>query len=333
MLDPLVNPSLGGGAGRALAAASREQTAAMPGGASDTQVADAAPGSPLYFRNWTVWGAGFGSTGSADGSASTGSSQLSASNEGGGAGIDFWAAPNLVVGFAAAGGSMDWSTGSLGTGHGTIAQGGIYAATWFDGAYLTGAFLYGHDDLSTSRSVSADGTLDQLTGSYGADHVAGRAEGGWRFALTPTYGVTPYAAVQVQSFNTGSYTEHDASNLTAFALQYGSQTTTDTRTELGARIDSAPIPIAGIGDGAAALVLRGRAAWAHDFSPDRNLTASFAALPAAGFTVTGAREASDAALLSAGAELRLTPTIALTAKFDTLQAANAHAYAEPPRCV
>jgi uncharacterized protein with beta-barrel porin domain len=43
--------------------------------------------------------------------------------------------------------------------------------------------------------------------------------------------------------------------------------------------------------------------------------------------MTGAREASDAALLSAGAELRLTPTVALTAKLDTLQAANAHAYA------
>ena len=82
MLDPLVNPSLGGGAGRALAAATREQTtAAMPGSASDTQIADAAPGSPLYFHNWTVWGAGFGSTGSADGNAATGSSQLSASNE------------------------------------------------------------------------------------------------------------------------------------------------------------------------------------------------------------------------------------------------------------
>jgi outer membrane autotransporter protein len=109
-------------------------------------------------------------------------------------------------------------------------------------------------------------------------------------------------------------------------LNYAAHTTTDTRSELGARFDSVPLPVAGLGDDAA-LVLRGRAAWAHDFSPDRTAVASFEALPASGFTVTGAPEAQDAALLSAGLELRLTPTVALTAKFDTLQSGNAHAYA------
>ena len=230
-----------------------------------------------------------------------------------------------MLGFAAAGGTMDWSVNGLGSGHGDIAQGGVYGATWLGEAYLSGAFLYGHDDLTTSRGVVAGGTVDQLIGSFGADHFAGRAEGGQRFAVSPTLGATPYAAVEVQSFDADAYSEHDTGGLSAFGLNYAAHTTTDTRTELGARLDSVPLPIPAFGDGAV-LVLRGKAAWAHDFSPDRTAVASFEALPAAGFTVTGAPEAENAALLSAGAELRLTPTIALTAKFDTLQSGNARAY-------
>jgi autotransporter-associated beta strand protein len=329
MLDPLVNPSLANSpSGSRAVAAAREQTAALPGAAtaSDEQVAQAASGGPMYFRNWTVWGAGLGTTGSVDGSASVGSHNLSASNEGGGAGIDFWLQPNVVLGIAAAGGTMDWSVSGLGSGHGDIAQGGVYGATWFGNGYFSSAFLYGHDNLTTNRGVVAGGTTDSLTASYGADHFAGRAEGGERFTLSPTIGATPYAAIEVQSFDADAYSEHDLNGLLAYGLNYAAHTTTDTRSELGARFDSVPLPVAGLGDDAA-LVLRGRAAWAHDFSPDRTAVASFEALPASGFTVTGAPEAQDAALLSAGLELRLTPTVALTAKFDTLQSGNAHAYA------
>lgn len=46
------------------------------------------------------------------------------------------------------------------------------------------------------------------------------------------------------------------------------------------------------------LTLRGRAAWAHDFNPDRSLGATFQTLPGASFVVNGAAQASD---------LRLSP--------------------------
>ena len=326
MLDPLVNPSLTTGGAWALATA-REQTAALPGAAaSDTQLAEASAIGQVPSKNWTAWGAGMGTTGSADGIASTGSNHLSASNAGGAAGLDFWVAPNVVLGFAAAGGTLDWSTGALGSGHGDSAQGAIYGATWLGDSYFAAAFLYGHDDLSTNRSVTAGGVTDSLSGSFGADHLAGRAEGGRRFVMTPTFGVTPYAAVEVQSYDTDAYSEHDSLGAAGFGLNYASHNTTDTRAELGTRLDSTPLPLPGFGDGTV-LVLRGRAAWAHDFSPDRTASASFEALRIAAFAVTGAREAADAALLSVGGEIRLSSNVALTAKFDTSQAGSARAYA------
>src|SRR3981081_4929188 len=66
--------------------------------------------------------------------------------------------------------------------------------------------------------------------SYGA-----RVESGYRFA-TVYGGLTPYAAIQAQSFRTPSYSETDT-NGGGFALAYSSRTATDTRSELGARFD------------------------------------------------------------------------------------------------
>jgi uncharacterized protein with beta-barrel porin domain len=38
--------------------------------------------------------------------------------------------------------------------------------------------------------------------------------------------------------------------------------------------------------------LRGRAAWAHDYTPDRFIAATFQTLPGASFVVNGAAQAS-----------------------------------------
>ncbi len=48
--------------------------------------------------------------------------------------------------------------------------------------------------------------------------------------------LTPYAAVQAQSFRTPAYSETDV-NGGGFGLAYNARTGTDTRSELGARFD------------------------------------------------------------------------------------------------
>jgi AraC-like DNA-binding protein len=63
----------------------------------------------------------------------------------------------------------------------------------------------------------------------------GRLEGGYRFGM-PYGGITPYAAIQAQSFHTPNFTETDAIP-NGFALSFQGRDATDTRSELGARFD------------------------------------------------------------------------------------------------
>src|SRR5258708_37037975 len=64
------------------------------------------------------------------------------------------------------------------------------------------------------------------------------------------------------------------------------------------------------------LTSRGRAAWAHDFNPDRNIAATFQTLPGASFVVNGAAQASDAALVTGSAEMKWLNGVSLAATFE-----------------
>jgi outer membrane autotransporter protein len=133
--------------------------------------------------------------------------------------------------------------------------------------------------------------------------------------------LTPYAAVQVQSFRTPSYSETDVTG-GGFALAYKTRTGTDTRSELGARFDRVVAF-----NPTAVVALRGRLAWAHDWVSDPTLAAVFQTLPGASFIVNGAVPAKDSALASAGAELRLANGVSLLGKFDGEFARGSSTYA------
>jgi uncharacterized protein with beta-barrel porin domain len=66
----------------------------------------------------------------------------------------------------------------------------------------------------------------------------------------------------------------------------------------------------------AVLTLRGRAAWAHDFNPDRIVAATFQALPGASFVVNGARPAADSALTTASVEMKWLNGWSAAASFE-----------------
>ena len=126
-------------------------------------------------------------------------------------------------------------------------------------------------------------------------------------------GVTPYAALQAMSFHTdGLYRRPARRGANAFALTYAANTTNDVRS-------------------------RARPALRHPHGDQRHLDADPARprrlgarvrhrpldqrvvrrrCPGAGFTVFGASPAENAALLSAGGELRLANGFSLLAKFD-----------------
>jgi outer membrane autotransporter protein len=261
-----------------------------------------------FDQRWSVWGAGYGGSNRTTGDpAVVGSHDLAARAAGGAAGLDYRLAPGTVVGFALAGGGTNWDLAQgLGGGKSDAFQAGIYGATQWGASYLAAALAFTNYWMSTDRFAFAG---DHITASFNAQSFGGRVEGGYRVA-TFYGGITPYAAIQAQSFHTPGYSETD---LTAggFALGYNARTASATRSELGARFDRLLLL-----NPEAALTMRARLAWAHDWVSDPTLAALFQTLPGASFAVNGATPAKNSALTSAGAELRLANGVALIGKFD-----------------
>jgi outer membrane autotransporter protein len=322
MLDPFVDGrgGVGGAGGPALGFAPEQE--ALP---DDIALAYSkvlkAPAMPAatFDQRWTAWGAAYGGGNKTSGDpAVLGSHDLSASVAGFAGGLDYRLNPDTVVGVALAGGGTSWNlVQGLGGGKSDAFQAGVYGATRWGAAYLAGAFAYTNHWMSTDRFAFAS---DHLTASFNAQSLGGRIEGGYRFA-TWYGGVTPYAAIQAQSFRTPSYSETDGSGA-GFALAYNARTGTDTRSELGARFDRL-IAL----NSSAALSLRGRLAWAHDWVSDPTLAALFQTLPGASFIVNGATPVKDSALVSAGTEYRLANGVTLLAKFDGEFASRSSTYA------
>jgi autotransporter-associated beta strand protein len=269
---------------------------------------------------WSVWGAAYGGSETVGGNAVVGSQDTKASVYGLVAGADYKVSPDALLGFALAGGGNAFSLANgLGSGSADVFQAGAYARQNIGAAYLSAALAYGWHDVTTNRTVAPAG-VDLLQARFRADTFSGRFEGGYRFA-TPFMGITPYAAAQVISFNLPAYAEHTLAGTGMFALNYAAQTTTDTRTELGLRSDKS------FAMQDAVLTLRGRAAWAHDYNPDRAVTALFQALPGASFAVNGARPDADSALVSAGAEMKWLNGFSLAATFEGEFSGNVTSYA------
>jgi uncharacterized protein with beta-barrel porin domain len=277
-------------------------------------------------RPWDVWAAAYGGQNNSAGDAFIGSHDTTARAVGYATGLDYRVMPSTIVGFALAGGTANYGlSDGLGGGRGDMFQAAVYSLTRFNAAYVSAALAYSEFWASTSRTVTVAG-FDQLNASFNAQGLGGRIEGGYRFAVPgvfdlPGFGFTPYAALQAQAFHTPSYSEFAAAGSPQFALAYDSQTTTTTRTELGAWFDRA-IAI----DHGAIVVLRTRAAWAHDAWSDPSMTAAFQSLPGSSFTVFGAASAHDSLLASASAEINLRNGISLTGRFDSQLAQYSQAY-------
>jgi outer membrane autotransporter protein len=278
-----------------------------------------APLPQVYEPRWTTWAGAYGGSNRTTGDlAVIGSHDLSARTVGGAAGLDYHLTPNTVVGFALGGGGTNWSLSQgLGGGKSDAFQAGLYGATRWGPAYLAADFAFTNHWMSTDR-FAFEG--DHLAASFNAQSFGGRVESGYRFA-TIYGGLTPYAAIQVQSFHTPSYSENDL-NGGGDALAFNSRNAHDTRTEVGGRFDRLLLL-----DPTAALTLRARLAWAHDAISDPTLAAVFQTLPGSNFIVGGATPAKNSALTSAGAELRLANGVTLLAKFDGEFASHSSTYA------
>jgi uncharacterized protein with beta-barrel porin domain len=300
---------------QALASAARRAGTATDAFAMATK---APPLAPLH--RWSVWASGYGGSETVNGNAVVGSQDLTARVWGVASGADYKLSPDTLFGFALGGGGTNYSlANAMGSGRTDMFNAGVYGRQNFGAAYLSGAFAYGWHDVTTNRTVALAG-VDMLQGRFQAETFSGRFEGGYRFA-TPFGGITPYAAAQVISVQLPNYSEVSQTGGGLFALNYAAQTATDTRTELGLRTDKSFAMTDGV------LTLRGRAAWAHDYDPNRAVTALFQALPGASFVVNGARPDADSALVSASAERKWLNGFSIAGVFEGEFSGNVTSYA------
>ena len=264
-----------------------------------------------FTQRWSVWAAGYGGSQTTDGNALLGSNNTRSSIGGAAVGADYRFSPYTIAGFALAGGATNFSVNGLGSGRSDLFQAGAFVRHNVGAAYLTGALAYGWQDITTDRAVTVAGT-DLLRARFNANAFSGRVEGGYRF-LTPSLGgigITPYAAGQFTTFDLPAYAEQAIAGANTFALGYAAKNVTASRSELGLRTDKSFAMPDGI------FTLRGRAAWAHNYNPDRNIAATFQTLPGASFVVNGAAQARDAALVTGSAEMKWLNGFALAATFE-----------------
>jgi autotransporter-associated beta strand protein len=263
-----------------------------------------------FTQRWSVWAAGYGGSQTTDGNTALGSNNTRSSIGGVAVGADYRFSPNTLAGFALAGGGTSFSVNGLGSGRSDLFQAGAFVRHTVGAAYLTGALAYGWQDVTTDRTVTIAGA-DLLRAQFNANAFSGRVEGGYRF-ITPwmAVGLTPYAAGQFTTFDLPAYAEQAIAGANTFALSYGAKSVTASRSELGLRSDKSFAVQNGI------FTLRGRAAWAHDFNPDRNISATFQTLPGASFVVNGAAQARDAALVTGAAEMKWLNGFSLAATFE-----------------
>jgi uncharacterized protein with beta-barrel porin domain len=253
--------------------------------------------APSFEARWNVWASVYGGNSRVNGDTGAGTNTTTSRIFGTAVGATYRFTPDTLAGFALGGAGSSFNLdGGFGGGKADVFNMAVYAKHTWGAAYVAGLLGYSWQDTTTDRTVTISGT-DKLHASFKAQAFAARLEGGWRYA-TPAVGVTPYAALQSTTFYLPGYGETATSGSNTFALSYASKTVTATRSELGAKFDTAMLVQGGV------FTLKAKTAWAHDWNTDRTATATFQSLPGATFTTNGATPSANAALLSLGAEMK-----------------------------
>ena len=230
------------------------------------RLAAAAPLVAPTLPSWAFWGSTFGGVARLEGDALVGSQDVASNIFGTAVGADYRVFPNTKIGFALAGGETSFSlSGAFGSGRSDFFQGALYGKSYFGAGYVAGAVAGGTQWVKSDRTVVLGSAVDSLTASYTLPIAAGRLESGYRFG-TAQYGLTPYGAVQAQTAFIPGYVETASSGTGATANVVASYDVPAVRSELGAWADTRLWTNSNI-------LLRGRAAWVHEFIRDATVSA------------------------------------------------------------
>lgn len=242
------------------------------------------------------WMTAMGAAGSLGGG--NGASSMGFGAGGAAFGLDTRVGPSLLVGVA-----LGYTRGSYGT-RSLSGSGGLdsYAIAPYlratSGAwYLDASAGYAFNEARVSRTIGFSSGYDSISGTTtglqrGSGFVS-RIEAGYRLPEWAGMALTPFLALNSVVFAQRGFTEQ---GLAPANLQVARQTTASLQGVLGLEAGYR-VPASGLG-------VTARLGWGHEFQDtSRSMNASLAAVPGAGFTVTGAPVPRDVALLGLGLSL------------------------------
>jgi len=267
------------------------------------------PVAPL----WRVWATGFGASENISGDPVIGSASQNNNVFGGSLGVDYRLFPNMLIGLAAGGSDGRFSVNDRATSGST--RGGhiaFYTMTTWGAAYLQSTTAGSFFDNTTTRTILPFGGLggEVEHGSFSSNEIRSRYEFGYRFNVA-TWTLTPFAAIEAARLSSDGFTETPVVGPGLFALNVQAQHNWSVPTFVGGRVNGT----FAVGNGMW-LTPSLQVAWVHEFDPARNQTGALINLPGAVFLTDGARPASDAAQVKAGAELVVRDNLRLSANFD-----------------
>ncbi len=270
-----------------------------------------APTPVIEASTTTLWGSGTGGVSTLRGNAVQGSSTRSETAWSLAAGIDKNVARGINIGAAVSGGRFEGTTANnLGSNSADVFQAGLYGRARFGALSFGAALAYTYFDISSTRNAAVIGLLG-INGKTDAHGFSGRFEGAYEAFNLSGLGISPFAAVQGSIFSIGGYTETvGAGQNNAAALRVASSSPGTVRGELGLRLEQQ-----GVINGVQVLAFA-RSAWGIYGARDASATAAFIGLPGSTFTITGAQNDTSTALVAAGLDVKLTPSVTLGGRFD-----------------
>ncbi len=262
---------------------------------------------------WRSWVTGLGGTASLDGNSAAGSASLDSRITGFAAGIDYQIDRSTLIGIAGGYTNSTFSVDQVQT-SGTVegAHAGLYGVKSFGPLYLAGSAEYAHFYNETQRLIDFV-VNERAIAHFAADNFSGQLEAGWRHPVDGYY-VTPFAGVEVSSLTSGKFSETSArlsGGPGILGLTFGSDSVTSLESLLGVQFDTQ----VALSNGQL-LTPFARAAWVHEFNPERGVNARLTLSPGASFSPPGAFAASDSAKVDAGVKFDVTGSIALFAYFE-----------------
>ena len=192
-------------------------------------------------QQWRAWATAFGGSQSLRGDPVVGSIDASNRTLGGAGGFDYQVNPNLLLGFAVAGTSTEFSVPGLSTsGRLQAAHLGVYGAYRWGATHVAGTLSYSHFENDTNRTISGVGPTETAKGQFGSDQFGSRLQVGHKF-MFDRVAVTPFAAVQYTQLWQRAYTETSSAGFGVpgiLGLSFQSRSISSLPTFLGAEINT-----------------------------------------------------------------------------------------------